>query len=291
MNDQDRALMADAAVPAANALDRQQGMFGFGTIRADRFPSNSYQNWAYWRKRFAWVSDANRWEDEQARMVLPTSSCSGSGRFVHQFQSLSSATAWAKLPNSSRRRRSCSSTSYSPSINCSQFVSSLAWAPTFAFATSPRDLRRRDNSCSPSLSLYIRFLNSALAPAWVWNGITRWSISFSIPSKVDSGNPSTCSLNWAGMLINSSSAQPVKQVGSTILACWHRQPRRSASSSPPNSVAVGGKAVRSDRSEPEHPLLPAKSICCWHCRFGQQCAVLVVHFLSNSSRLTQKICN
>ena len=72
MNDQDRALMAEAAVAAANALDKQQGMFGFGTIRPDRFPSNSYRNWADWRKHFAWVADANRWEDEQARMVLPT---------------------------------------------------------------------------------------------------------------------------------------------------------------------------------------------------------------------------
>ena len=72
MNDQDRQLMAEAAVAAANALDRQQGVFGFGTIRPDRFPSNSYQNWADWRKHFACVADANRWDDEQARMVLPT---------------------------------------------------------------------------------------------------------------------------------------------------------------------------------------------------------------------------
>ena len=72
MNDQDRQLMAEAAVAVANALDRQQGMFGFGTIRPDRFTSNSYQNWADWRKHFAWVADANRWDDEQARMVLPT---------------------------------------------------------------------------------------------------------------------------------------------------------------------------------------------------------------------------
>ena len=72
MNDGDRQLMAEAAVAAANALDRQQGVFGFGTIRPDRFPSSSYQNWADWRKHFAWVADANRWDDEQARMVLPT---------------------------------------------------------------------------------------------------------------------------------------------------------------------------------------------------------------------------
>ena len=72
MNDDDRAALAEAAVAAANALDRQQGVFGFGTIRPDRFPSSSYQNWADWRKHFAWVADANRWEDEQARMVLPT---------------------------------------------------------------------------------------------------------------------------------------------------------------------------------------------------------------------------
>ena len=72
MNDQDRQLMAEAAVAAANALDRQQGVFGFGTIRPDRIPSTSYQNWADWRKHFAWVADANRWDDEQARMVLPT---------------------------------------------------------------------------------------------------------------------------------------------------------------------------------------------------------------------------
>ena len=72
MNEQDRQLMAEAAVAAANALDRQQRVFGFGTIRPDRFPSNSYQNWADRRKHFAWVADANRWDDEQARMVLPT---------------------------------------------------------------------------------------------------------------------------------------------------------------------------------------------------------------------------
>ena len=57
---------------AANALDRQQVVFGFGTIRSDRFPSSSYQNRADWRKHFAWAADANRWDDEQARMVLPT---------------------------------------------------------------------------------------------------------------------------------------------------------------------------------------------------------------------------
>ena len=57
---------------AANALDRQQGVFGFGTIRPDRFPSSNYQNWADWRKHFAWVADANPRDDEKARMVLPT---------------------------------------------------------------------------------------------------------------------------------------------------------------------------------------------------------------------------
>ena len=72
MNDEDRQLMAEAAVVAANALDRQQGVFGFGTIRSNRFPSSSYQNWADWRKHFEWVADTNRWDDEQARMVLPT---------------------------------------------------------------------------------------------------------------------------------------------------------------------------------------------------------------------------
>ena len=72
MNDNDRAALVEAAVAAANALDRQQGVFGFGTIRPDRFPSSSYQNWADWRKHFAWVADANRWEDEQARLVFPT---------------------------------------------------------------------------------------------------------------------------------------------------------------------------------------------------------------------------
>ena len=72
MNDQDRQLIAEAAVAAANALDRQQGVFGFGTIRPDRFPSSSYQNSRDWRKHFAWIADANRWDDEQARMVLPT---------------------------------------------------------------------------------------------------------------------------------------------------------------------------------------------------------------------------
>ena len=72
MNDDDRAALSEAAVAAANALERQQGVFGFDTIRPDRFPSSSYQNWADSRKHFAWVADANRWEDEQARMVLPT---------------------------------------------------------------------------------------------------------------------------------------------------------------------------------------------------------------------------
>ena len=70
MEEQDRRLIAEAAVAIANALDRQQSVFGFGTIRPDRSPSSSYQNWVDWRKHFAWV--ANRWDDEQARMVLPT---------------------------------------------------------------------------------------------------------------------------------------------------------------------------------------------------------------------------
>ena len=70
MEEQDRRLIAEAAVAAANALDRPQGVIGFGTIRPDRFPSSTYQNWADRRKHFAWVADANRWEDEQARMVL-----------------------------------------------------------------------------------------------------------------------------------------------------------------------------------------------------------------------------
>ena len=72
MNDQDIQLIAEAAVAAANALDRQHGVFEFGTIRPDRFPSSSYQNWRDWRKHFAWIADANRWDDEQPRMVQPT---------------------------------------------------------------------------------------------------------------------------------------------------------------------------------------------------------------------------
>ena len=72
MNDQARQLIAEAAEAAANALDRQQGVFGFGTIRPDRFPSSSYQNWRDWIKHFAWIADANRWDDEQAKMGLPT---------------------------------------------------------------------------------------------------------------------------------------------------------------------------------------------------------------------------
>ena len=72
MEEQDRRLIAEAAVAAANALDRQQGVFRIETIRPDRFPSSTYQNWADWRKHFAWVADVNRWEYEQARMVLPT---------------------------------------------------------------------------------------------------------------------------------------------------------------------------------------------------------------------------
>ena len=72
MKDQDRQLIAEAAVAAANALDRQQGVFRFGTIRPDRFPSSSYQNWRDWRKHFAWIADVNRWDDQQTRIVLPT---------------------------------------------------------------------------------------------------------------------------------------------------------------------------------------------------------------------------
>ena len=53
MNDQDRQPIAEAAVAAAHALNRKQGVFGFGTIRPDRFPSSSYQNWWDWRKHFA----------------------------------------------------------------------------------------------------------------------------------------------------------------------------------------------------------------------------------------------
>ena len=72
MNNQDRQLIPEAAVAAAHALDRQKGVFGFGTIRPDKFPSSSNQNWRELRKHFAWIADANRWDDEQARMVLPT---------------------------------------------------------------------------------------------------------------------------------------------------------------------------------------------------------------------------
>ena len=57
MNDQDRQLIVEAAVAAAHALDRQQGVFGFSTIRSNRFPSSSYQNWQDWRKQFAWIAD------------------------------------------------------------------------------------------------------------------------------------------------------------------------------------------------------------------------------------------
>ena len=57
---------------AANTLDRQQRVFGFGTIRPDRLTSSSYQNCRDWREHFAWIPDAIRWEDEQATIVLPT---------------------------------------------------------------------------------------------------------------------------------------------------------------------------------------------------------------------------
>ena len=61
-------LMVEAAkaVAVANALDRQE-MFGFGTIRPDRFPPNSYQIWVDWRKHFAWVAEVEN----------PYSLCSG----------------------------------------------------------------------------------------------------------------------------------------------------------------------------------------------------------------------
>ena len=60
MEEQERRLIAESAVAAANAVDRQQGVFGFGTIQPDRFPSSASQNWADWRKLIAWVADANR---------------------------------------------------------------------------------------------------------------------------------------------------------------------------------------------------------------------------------------
>ena len=72
MNNDEFALIAEAAVAAANALDRQQVMFGHGTIRHDRFPSCNHQSWADWMKFSAWIVDANWWEDERARIVLPT---------------------------------------------------------------------------------------------------------------------------------------------------------------------------------------------------------------------------
>ena len=40
------SLMAEAAVIAENALDRQKGVFGFWTVRPDRFLSGSYPNWS-----------------------------------------------------------------------------------------------------------------------------------------------------------------------------------------------------------------------------------------------------
>ena len=41
MEEQDRQLIVEAVVAAANVLNRQQGVFGFGTIRPDRFLSRA----------------------------------------------------------------------------------------------------------------------------------------------------------------------------------------------------------------------------------------------------------
>ena len=104
-------------------------------------------------------------------------------------------------------------------MNLSQFMSSLACSFIFLFATSPSDLTCLENSRKHSFSPCIRFLNSALAAARLWNGISRRSSSSSILPNVGSGKPSISSLKCAGILMNSSSAQLVKLVGSTILAC------------------------------------------------------------------------
>ena len=79
---------------------RQQGVFGFGTIRPDRFPSSSYQNWRDWRKHFAWIADANRLDNEQARMVLPT--CLQAG---HWMRSRVCQLTFEKKLTGSRSRR------------------------------------------------------------------------------------------------------------------------------------------------------------------------------------------
>ena len=59
MEDQDRRLIAEAAVEAEKKLDKQQGSLRFETIRPDRFPYSSYQGCADWRKHFAGVVDSN----------------------------------------------------------------------------------------------------------------------------------------------------------------------------------------------------------------------------------------
>ena len=64
----------------------------------------------------------------------------------------------------------------------------------------------------PSFSLCIKFLNSALAPSWCETA------SFDDQAWLAS-NPSSSSRTWAGILVNSSRAQPVRQVGKIIRAC------------------------------------------------------------------------
>ena len=139
----------------------------------------------------------------------------GSQRLVHELQGLS-MPSMAKI---SRSSRSWKSTSSSPSINCTRFMSSLAWAPMFALAMSPSYLIGLKNSRTHPLSPCLKFLNSALAADCVWKGIILWSSSPKIRPKNELGKPSTSSLKCTGILVNSSSAQLVRKVGNTILAC------------------------------------------------------------------------
>ena len=109
-------------------------------------------------------------------------------------------------------------------MNCSQFMSSLACSSMFVFATSHSYLIRLENALKPSFFPCIRLLNSVLTAARLWNGISRRFSSASILPSVGSAKPSISSLNCAGILVNSSSAQLVKLVGSTILACSSSHP-------------------------------------------------------------------
>ena len=71
MDEAGREAIVAAALAAVQALDGN-GLYGRGSVRPDRFPSNAYSNWTEWKRHFAWIAQANGWTDAQSMQAVPT---------------------------------------------------------------------------------------------------------------------------------------------------------------------------------------------------------------------------